>query len=607
MGKRYKHKRRKATSGDWERLTEDAILRSAYLQFAKSVKSAQETAVIRASSSGLPAQHFIDLREAGRILDQHPQLVNYLASIRERQEAQELARTIPLDTKSSPTGMPSQAQSLGGWSGQHDKNQPQGVPNARLLRDWSEQSEWVNATINYYCDRVSRADVAILPIDERTPYNRAIEKSVQLLLDQPNELGDTWPSLVKMGIRDFMTLGRFMWSKNMSAKREPTALYAEDAATVKVYPAWAGDPEQPRFLFDPDGTGRTKIPIRNDEMIYIPDGLSTYRLSFSRVQALRNTILSDLKATESASRVVDMKPPPHIIQIPGASNEQITRLRSTYNSDIQGRQEVMFLGGPNPAQVKAMVYSLKDNQWMEWMEYLARKICAIFQVSPQDIGLTFDINKATAGSQQDISENKGLIPLLLLVEEYMNRHLLADFAPRMKNGRTNINALNLRIIFPEVSETSRVMHIEKVINTATKSMAGLPVATLNQCLSLLGQEPVSGGNVFWIKTATGAVPWLGYDNDYGQLFGPDGMPIGSQDAAGGPSADDTADDDIGTDKPDEEQTGASNAGDNSNGDTTSDTPVNVETVSGDDGLEKRYRDIRHPGRAWNPSLMGGSR
>ncbi|HEY7413983.1 MAG TPA: hypothetical protein VH593_02225, partial [Ktedonobacteraceae bacterium] len=261
MGRRKYHrsKRGKASQRDWRDLIEQQNLRDAYVQFARAVEQAQQLAESRAPYAGVPASHIIDLREAGHILDTHPQLVSYLQGVQERNEALTQARNMPLDllSKASPTGTPSQSANLGGWAGYTDRNQPQGVPQSRVLRDWAEQSEWASSAIDYYCNRVSRADVAILPFDAKRPYNRAIEKQIQSVLEHPNPLGDTWPKLMSMGIRDYFTLGRLMLSKNMNMKRQAIELYAEDAALIKIYPAWDGsDPNAPRYLYS-DDSGRT--------------------------------------------------------------------------------------------------------------------------------------------------------------------------------------------------------------------------------------------------------------------------------------------------------------------------------------------------------------
>jgi hypothetical protein len=247
---------------------------------------------------------------------------------------------------------------------------------------------------------------------------------------------------------------------------------------------------------------------------------------------LRNTVIADLAATKSAIQMVDMKPPPHMIQLQGATQSQLEQIRARYEADIAGKKEIFWLGGQGQANVSSLVFSARDNQWLEWQVYLARKIAVVFQISPQQLGITYDINKATASSQQEIYEDTGLIPLLLLVEEYFNRELLADFAVIGSDGRANFDALNLRILYPEVTEFDRQMHAERAIEIATSGLAGLPSMTLNQVLSLFGEEPVEGGNTFYVDNKTmGPLPWLSYDKKrdtggYKPILPP--QPTGSQ-------------------------------------------------------------------------------
>ena len=248
-----------------------------------------------------------------------------------------------------------------------------------------------------------------------------------------------------------------------------------------------------------------------------------------------DTIDADMRATKTAADLVSGRPPARIVQFPGATQQMIDGLRQRYMADIAGKQELYFVGGDQPITSESLVFSLADNQFMEWQLYLARKICAVFGISPQQIGLTFDINKATAQSQQDIFEDTGLIPLLLLLEEFLNREFLADFAPIDKEGRPDMNALNLRIIYPEVSEVMRKAHLQETVATVRVALGAAtgttPFATLNMALEMMGEKPVQGGNTFYFPTSVGPVPMASYDGDYGP-FGTSGF-LGAQDPQGG--------------------------------------------------------------------------
>jgi hypothetical protein len=416
-----------------------------------------------------------------------------------------------------------------------------------------------------------------------------------------------------MVIRDKMTLGRGYWSKNMNTKRQPASLYAEDSAYIKIYPDWDGNENSPRYLYDQGYN--VKIPLRNDEIVCFLYGKSTYRYSLSPVQILRNTILSDIEATESASRIVRMKPPPHLVQIPGASEQQIQTLRALYDSTLAGRNEIFFMGGNGQASVHPLVYSLKDQQWMEWLEYLARKIAVIFGLSLQMFSFVGDVNRATASVQQELQDNKGLIPQMLSIEETLNRSLLADFAPKLPNGRANIDALNLRIVFPEISEAARQMHAQQAVDMATKSLAGLPSQTINQVLLSMGAEPLPhGGNTLYLASMNGAIPWLSYDGDF-----PDWTPslgggeLGAQDASGGPQDNEDVTEDPGNtnDTTDNSSSTTGQSTDNGGGSPTA-TPTETPTSSpadagnaGATGAESatkgfEYKDYRRPGSLWTP-------
>lgn len=613
MGKRYRTKRKKTVSqNEWDRLVEDATLRDAYTTFVKEVQLSQRLAEERARSTGRPVESVLDLRNAGRVLDQYPQLVRYLDALRDRESLHEEAMTRPDITRASPTGAVRDNQSGqlgGGWVGSGmGKNNPIGVHNVRQLRDWSDHDELVSAAKSFLCGKVSRADVAVMPLDERKPYNRKAMKSIELLLDQPNELRDTWPVLMYQFANDYLTLGQGVITKNMTLKtRLPMALYAEDAANIKIYPAWSGDPDEPRYLFDQGNLGMqsNKKPLRNDEVIIAFCNPATYRFGLGPVQILADTIEADLRATATALRMVEQKPPGSVVSLPGWSQQAISKLRSDYETEIAGRRELLFLGGNNSAQVFPLVFSPRDNQFLEYLDYLARKVCTVFQLSLTDLNLISDVNRSTAQVLGEVSTAKGYIPLLLAFETCFNVELLADFAPTLPLGRFDLNALNLRIVFPEVSEAERMLHAEKMITLAKDGLAGLPSFTLNQILMLRGEEPVPGGNTFFALTREGIVPWLSYDGDYGDSTVPIQHPgeTGEQDAAGGPAADDTSDDDVG-------RSDSASSSDTQAGSPLPDMGAPADT--GANMAEKHYiqRDVRRPGKHWSPLLTrdaGGKR
>lgn len=536
---------KKVTGADWEALAAAPYERDAYVAFSREVSRAQAEATQRATrmGKGVRPADVLDVRGAVAILDEHPALYRYVRAAAAREHREQLiastAQPAGLLAKSgSPTGSAPQAEGALGYAWSGARQSPISVPNARQLRTFADSSEWLRAAINIRRDQLAHAEITVLPEEEDEPYSKQVQEQALTILDQPNELKQNWPELIAEVGEDVLVLDRGVFSKSMTlTSRQPTALYAEDGATIAVYAGWSGDPATPRYLYTEPGTDR-RVPLRNDEAVVIYNNPATYRLGLSPVQVLWRTIEADLKATEVAMQAVAQKPPPHMIQIPGYSQGQLKALAEDYQTGYAGRKELFFIGGQENAQVFPLVFSAKENQFMEWQIWLARKICGLMRISPQQIAITFDINKATGETQQDIFEDTGKVPLLLLVEGYMNREFLNDFAPQRPDGRTDRAALNLRVCFPQISEAARMTHAKEVLAIAQLGLAGIPSFTINQVLAMRGEQRVDGGDTFYLPSTTaGWLPGPSYNGELGDYVRDPtatSPALGGQDAAGGP-------------------------------------------------------------------------
>lgn len=614
MSKKHKHKKRNTVTlvkdhsghrprtnpqSDWEQLAADPTLSAAFQEFSVRMQQANALANQLSARKGIDSRELLDFRQASLVLDQHPELIPYIREL-QHSERREMLRDSMM-VKESPTQSYPQARgNMAGWS--TSKDTPQGVPNSYLLRNYADNDEWLRAGINKRRDQVGRAEIAVTPGDPKRKFDKKTQYSLELMLDQPNERRENWSELISGAIEDMIVLGRGAISKGMTVDRKPTSLYAEDAATIKVYPGWDGDPNKPRYLFEEFGTSR-KVPLRNDELIMPFYSPATYRYSLSIVQVLMDTIKADLEATKQALRTMQQKPPPNAFQIQNASSQQLESMRDAYDRDIAGQKELFWFGGPSAAQQFRLVYSARENQFLEYQVYLVRKICALLQMSPQSLGVTFDINKATGEVQQEIDENTGLVPLLLVLEDYFNRELVADYAPPLPYGRYDLNAVNLRIIYPMVSETARQLHMMESMEVYSKGLAGLPSLTLNSVLAARGELPVPGGDAYWVMTKEGPMPWLNYKGELGD-YTPisTGGSLGSQDAASGPSAD-AEDPSIPEDNDDSEENTNEQPTDNSGNSPASSSNDTASDGSTGEASKSLWYDTRPPGMPWKPKYM----
>lgn len=403
------------------------------------------------------------------------------------------------------------------------------VPSPRMLRQLAKDNEWVRAAITRRRTQVAREPLGVVPRDPLKPWNKSLAKQIQRIIDQPNEAHQNRAELLSMVVEDILVLDRGVLSKNMTLDRRATALYAEDGAKLRIYPGWSGNPNEPRYLWVEPETN-TKTPLRNDQCVVFINNPATHRLGLSPIEVLADVISYDTAAKRSAAHLVAMKPPPLIVQLPGAQQNQITAMRDFYDLQVAGRKETFWIGGEAAMNVAKLTPNFTEMQWMEWQEFLCRKIAVTFNMPPSEFGAPQHATQGDATTNRGAYDSEeGLIALLTLIEEYLNSEFLADFAPQLDEWRYDLAALNLKIVFPRITEYNRQRHADKAADLAAKGLVQLPSFTLNQILEMRGEEPVAGGNTFYSNSSMGPVPWLSYDGNVvshnplvGMLLGDDG-------------------------------------------------------------------------------------
>ena len=85
-------------------------------------------------------------------------------------------------------------------------------------------------------------------------------------------------------------------------------------------------------------------------------------------------------------------------------------------------------------------------QFLEFQVWYVRKVAAVYGLSPQDLGLTMDINRANAEQQAEQTEDRGQRPLMALMQEALTREIVWDegFGGRDNNLAFRFKRLNLK-------------------------------------------------------------------------------------------------------------------------------------------------------------------
>lgn len=352
--------------------------------------------------------------------------------------------------------------------------------NVKLFRNWSEHSEWVRAAIGVRKSQVSSAEWDIVPYNPDVDAdNKRLAKRIKDLFDTPNAAADSFRSFIEPVIEDLLVLDAGSIEKVRNLRGEIVQLWAVDGGTIRVSSIWDGDPREPRYFWWPDFQERARW--LNDEFIYMMSSPRTYSpVGLAPMETLKSTIDAELGGQEYNRRQVQAAAPDGMLDLgEGVRPEQVEDFKSYWLAEVAGRGAMAFVGGSKNAKFIPFRSSNKDMQFLEFQQYLVRKIAAVFQLSPQDLGITFDVNRSTSEVQQEQTEDRGLRPLLALIQDYFTREVVWDpaFGGPANNLAFRFTRLNLK-------ETTSKAQINKM------ALSGAPWKTINEARKEDGREPL---------------------------------------------------------------------------------------------------------------------
>jgi phage portal protein BeeE len=149
--------------------------------------------------------------------------------------------------------------------------------------------------------------------------------------------------------------------------------------------------------------------------------LGTFGYSLSPIERIAQTIITAIHADNyNTGQFTKAQIPAFLATFPGASNEEISKL----NAVFQNQEGKMFKGLVTNAQdfkMQLLKQSNSEIQFYELTQWLSKIIIASFGLSPQDLGLTMDINRATGEVQKAITKSQAISDLLALRKEFWDK------------------------------------------------------------------------------------------------------------------------------------------------------------------------------------------
>ena len=405
---------------------------------------------------------------------------------------------------------------------------------ASQLRRWADTSEWVRAAINHRRVQVSQSEWSVTPIDNEAKIDPQVQSTIELMLLHPNNKQKSFRELIEPVIEDILVLDRGVMEKEITVGGLPFALHLVDGASIRTRTMWNGDVNEPRYEWWPGNVFVSNM--LDSQIILMMANPTSHRVDgFSPLEALKETIDADLAARDFNTRMVKQTSPNGILNLgENVGANIVDSFRIYWDSEVAGKKQMGIIGGVKNPEFMNLGQSARDMQYMQWQVYLLRKIAAVFGIAPQDLGITFDVNRANATTQQELSEDRGLKPLLRLIEDQINIKVIADFA-RTKakqlyaRGEIDMTVMRQAVALTHINPRDHTdvfirLHAANVLNLSFKfrmksaknsrdqaefnrtALAGFPWRTINETRADNGSDPVEGGDIIVVMTPIGPMP-----------------------------------------------------------------------------------------------------
>jgi HK97 family phage portal protein len=357
-----------------------------------------------------------------------------------------------------------------------------GKANVKLFRHWAEHSEWVRAAINIRRDQVASAEWSVEPVDPEKPFSAALQARISERLNTPNNRDKSWRTFIQPIIEDILVLDAGCIEKERTLRGEVAYLHQVDGGQIKVSATWDGeDPGEARYFWYPDYQARASFS--NDDFVYIQASPATYRVvGLSPLETLKLTIDGELGGSSYNARQVQNAAPDGMLDLgESARPEQVDQFKQYWAAEVAGKGAMAFIGGTKNAKFLPFRSSNRDMQFLEFQIYYVRKIAAVFGLAAQDLGITFDVNRSTSEVQDQQTDDRGLRPLLGLVQDHITDEIVQDAA-----WGGPANNLGFRFTALNLKESQSRAQINRW------ALAGVPWKAVNEARRDDGRPPLEG-------------------------------------------------------------------------------------------------------------------
>ena len=351
-------------------------------------------------------------------------------------------------------------------------------PTAVNLRKFSE-SPVARRAINLVKDRIASMGWQIR-VRRGYTFAEVPDAEVRMIalrraLEEPNA-SDSFRTLFEQALEDLL-VGGFgaIEMETTGDSGRPFHLWAVDGATIQINATWKGDPDTPRYAQNIGGVGsHNLVHLRDDELMYLRlNPRSHTPFGLGRLEVAFETINQFLTATRYAGRLASNSVVQYALWLNEATPEQHDRLIRWWQDEIEGTGKVPILSCEQKPEVLRFAGGTDADLRIQWQEFLIRMIANAFDLPPMLLGLSSDVNRATASEFADEAFQSAIVPVAKLLAEQITRDL---FAKRLgwREFEFVFNDLESRNEMEELQIQTGLLNAGVLSIDEVRQMRGLP-------------------------------------------------------------------------------------------------------------------------------------
>jgi HK97 family phage portal protein len=299
-------------------------------------------------------------------------------------------------------------------------------PTAANLRRFAE-TPVARRAINCIKDKIACMDwrIELRPGADAKGYSAQRIAALTRALETPNE-SDSFRTMMEQVIEDVLVGGFGAAEIDRGPSAMPVRIYPVDGASVQVNAKWSGRADDPRYAQVTGKSGKDAlVPLLDDELMYVRLNPRTHTVfGLGKVEVAFESISNFLQAHRYAGRLAGNSVVQYALWLNERTPEQHERLIRWWQDEVEGTGRVPILSSEAKPEVLRFANGTDADLRLAWQQFLMVMIANAFDLPPMMLGLTQDVNKASAGELADEAFQSAIVPLAKLLAEHITRDVI---------------------------------------------------------------------------------------------------------------------------------------------------------------------------------------